>query len=726
MEPDFSGYATKANLRCSDGRIILPDAFKHMDGEKVPLVWQHTHNEPVNVLGHILLEARDGDLYGHGYFNETDQGKNAKSLVEHGDITALSIYANRLNETNKQVKHGQVREVSLVLSGANPGALIDNVNIAHGDGTTDLLDDEAVIYTGLPLIHSEPEVELKPVTEKAPMSSDSQPDVQAIYHSMSEDEQDAVNFLVGEALAAGAAAAHAENDTDDAKPAAKSASSDGDKTVKEIFDGMTEEEQNVVYFMIGQALEDAGSAAPATEKKPVAASTGSTAAAPATVKHSALSSEGNSMAHNVFERDISGTDESPALNHADITSIFEGAKKTQSLRESVEDYALMHGIQDIDILFPDAKNVMATPEWLKRRTEWVAEVMTQTRHTPFSRIKSQTANLTLDEARAKGYVKGNLKKEEFFRVSKRTTSPQTIYKKQKLDRDDILDITDFDVVAWLKGEMRIMLEEEIARAVLLSDGRSAGDEDKISEENVRPIAKDDDLYVTYVNVAISGAGASAESIVDALTMQRRHYRGSGNPTFFTSETVLAKLLLIKDTLGRRIYPTVSDLQAALRVSKITAVEIMDEPSVDVLGIMVNLTDYVIGADKGGDVALFDDFDIDYNQYKYLIETRISGALVKPKSAIVVKQVSSTSTMVTPTAPTWDDTAKTVTVPTITGVTYKDKRTNATLSNSAPVKLNEDEEITVIAVASSNQYHLESTASDEWMFEHEDGLLGGAS
>ena len=701
MEPDFSGYATKANLRCADGRTILPDAFKHMDGEKVPLVWQHSHNEPVNVLGHMLLEARDGDLYGHGFFNETDQGKNAKSLVQHGDITALSIYANRLNEEHKQVKHGQVREVSLVLSGANPGALIDNVNIAHGDGSITEVDGEAIIYTGLTLTHAEEE----------PMAHNDT--VKDVFDSMNEEQQDAVHFLLGEALA------HAAGDTDDNdddKPAGKSESSSDDKTVKEIFDGMSEDEKNVVYFMIGQAIEDAEKAAPASDK--------SDTKAPPFIKQSAISSEGTSMAHNVFERDsLTATDTTPALSHADTQSIFEGAKKLHSLKESAEEYALEHGIGDIDILFPDAKSITSTPEFIQRRTEWVSEIMTGTRHTPFSRIKSQTANITLDEARAKGYVKGNLKKEEFFSVAKRVTTPQTIYKKQKLDRDDILDITDFDVVVWLKGEMRLMLEEEMARAVLLGDGRSVGDEDKIDETHIRPISKDDELYVTYVNVRMGGDGDSPEQIIDSLTMQRRHYRGSGNPTFFTSETVLAKLLLVKDSLGRRIYSTVNDLMAALRVSKIVPVEIMDEPSNDILGVMVNLTDYVIGADKGGEVALFDDFDIYYNQYKYLIETRVSGCLVRAKSALVVKAVSSSSTLVTPVAPIWDDEDKTVTVPTTTGVIYKNKVTNATLTTASPVTLGEDEKLTVVAVPSSNTYHLASSANDEWYFNGEDGPVG---
>lgn len=711
MEPDFSGYATKANLKCSDGRTIMSDAFKHMDGAKVPLVWQHAHNEPSNVLGHVMLEARDGDVYGHGFFNETDSAASAKALVAHGDITALSIYANKLVEKEKAVMHGTIREVSLVLSGANPGALIDYVNIAHGDGSIDTLEDEAVIYTGLPLVHSDKETNMgKTIAD--------------VFETFNPEQKEAVEYMLGQALQ------HADEDdkpdADQNPPADKDEDDDDgsdDKTVKEIFDGMTEEQKNVVYFMIGQALEDAGKKS--DDSKPTTPSSSNDEDKSSTAQHSSFSKGNTNMSHNVFERDsMTGADTTPALSHADSASIFEGAKRLGSIKEAAEDYALQHGIQDIDVLFPDAKAVASTPEFLARRTEWVSEVMTGTRKTPFSRIKSLTANLTLDEARAKGYVKGNLKKEEFFRVAKRATTPQTVYKKQKLDRDDILDITDFDVVAWLKGEMRLMLEEEIARAVLLGDGRSAGDDDKISEDHVRPIANDDDLYVTYLYVNTGGSGYSAEQIIDALTLQRRHYRGSGNPTFFTSETILAQLLLIKDTMGRRIYPTVNDLSAALRVSKITAVEVMDEPSVDILGIMVNLQDYTIGADKGGDVALFDDFDIDYNQYKYLIETRISGALVKAKSALVVKAVAGSSTLVTPVAPTWDDEDKTVTVATTTGVTYKNKLTNQTLTTASPITLLPDEELTVIAVPTSASYYLSSSAEDEWLFAGDKGLVGG--
>ena len=699
MVADFSGYATKANLRCSDGRTIMPDAFKHMDGQRVPLVWQHGHNEPANVLGHAFLESRDGDVYCHAHFNSTPAAQNAKELVKHGDINALSIYANRLVEKSKNVMHGIIREVSLVLTGANPGALIDNVNIAHGDGEYETLDDEAVIYTGLTLTHSD---------EGDDMADEDDRTVADVYETFNPEQKEAVHFLLGEALA-GAGVSHADEVADAGDDMADDAGADegSDKTVKDVFDSFTKEQKDVVYFMIGQALEDAKASTP-------------------TAQHSDFHQEGSTMTHNVFEKDskLAHQDQGPVLSHADAESIFDSAKRLGSMKEAAEEYVLKHGIDDIGVLFPDAKSISSTPEFEKRRTEWVAEVMTATRHTPFSRIKSLTANLTLDEARAKGYVKGNLKKEEFFKVSKRVTTPQTIYKKQKLDRDDVLDITDFDVVAWLKGEMRLMLEEELARAILVGDGRSVGDDDKISEEHIRPIANDSDLYVTYLYVNLNGADFSAEEIIDSVTMQRRHYRGSGNPTFYTSETVLARMLLIKDSLGRRIYPTVNDLAAALRVTKIVAVEIMDEPSVDVVGIIVNLSDYTVGADKGGDVSLFDDFDIDYNQYKYLIETRVSGALVRPKAALVLKAVANSAILVTPEAPEWDDATKSIMVPEVTGIVYKNKMSNQTISSTTGLTLQDGDEVTVIAIPASANYYLASSTEDEWLFTFDDGLLGG--
>lgn len=701
MEPDFSGYATKANLKCSDGRTIMPDAFKHQDKAKVPLVWQHIYNEPSNILGHAVLESREDGVYAYGYFNDTDAGQHAKKMVQHKDINALSIYANKLVEKSQHVVHGTIREVSLVLAGANPGAMIDFVNVAHGDGEIQTLEDEAVIYSGLELeVNASSTKESLEVVHKDQTQEKeadvSEKTVGEIFESLTEEQKNVVYYMIGVALSG--------------KDPESVAHSDDVKHVSSILDQLNDEQLNVVYYMIGAAIE--GSRDSEAQHSDSIDEYQYTA--------DADNKEGISMKHNVFEGDAGN--KSRALSHAESESIFEGAKRLGSMKDAVEDYALKHGIEDIDILFPDAKSVTSTPDFIKRRTEWVADVMTNTRHTPFSRIKSLTANLTLPEARAKGYVKGNLKKEEFFRVAKRTTTPQTIYKKQKLDRDDVLDISDFDVVVWLKGEMRLMLEEEIARAILIGDGRSTGDDDKIKEEHIRPIATDDELFVTYLYVNLGDADSSAEEIVDALTLQRRHYRGSGNPTFYTSETVLAQLLLIKDKMGRRIYPTVNDLSAALRVSKIVTVEVMDEPSVDVVGIVVNLADYTVGADRGGDVSLFDDFDIDYNQYKYLIETRMSGALTKAKSALVIRKTLASSQLVTPVAPRYNRTTHEVTVASTTGVVYKNKLTNTTLSADTPVKLSEGEDMTVIAVPAEG-YHLASSADDEFLVDYDEGVIG---
>jgi hypothetical protein len=793
-EADFSGWATKANLRCSDGRTITPDAFAHQDQATVPLVWQHVHNEPTNVLGHAVLENRPEGVYAWGFFNSTEKGQGAKVLVQHGDVTALSIYANQLVEKNKSVMHGQIRELSLVLAGANPGALIDNVSIKHADGSYDEVEDEVIISMGLPLEHSEAEViveednaathadggektvqdvfdtlseEQKKVVyymigqaasskkEVAPVSHAVKEDVLGLFASMNDDQKNVVGYMLNEAIA------HAdEDDEEDDEPdeAVVEHADDSGKTVQDVFDTLNEEQKNVVYYMLAEALKSAKGEAPAVahadqsdirdvfntlndEQKNVVAymvgealahadefdveETDSAALAGAEDNNAAAHAdkEGTTMA-NVFESGSTSKVTENTLSHDDLQGIIKTAEtRKTTFKSELEAYALAHGIDDIEILFPDARPVTNGPEFLARRSEWVATVMSETKHTPFSRIKSLVANLTFEAARAKGYVKGNFKKEEFVRVSKRVTGPTTVYKKQKLDRDDVLDITDFDIVAWLKGEMRLMLEEEIARAVLLGDGRLVEDDDKINEENIRPIATDSDFYVTYLNVDLGSGPQSAEALIDALVLNRRHYRGSGNPVLFTSETVLSRLLLIRDTVGRRIYSTVTDLEASLRVSKVITVELMDEPINNVLAIMVNLADYTIGADRGGDVAMFDDFDIDYNQQKYLIETRLSGALTKPKSAIVVKKVAVGTTLRTPAAPTYDPATHTITIPTSTGVTYRNKATNAVLTGT--VVLAPEQEVNVIATPASGTDYLASTAGDEWFYTYESGLNSSA-
>lgn len=655
MEADFSGYATKAGLKCTDGRTIMPDAFKHMDGLSVPLVWQHGHNEPANVLGHAVLEAKEGSVYAYAFLNKTPNGETARSLVEHGDVTMMSIYANQLVEKAKQVMHGMIREVSLVIAGANPGALIDNITIRHADGEYVDLDDEAIIYTGLPLelMHEDAQDEEEETPEPDPVV-EQEPEV--------ENEEPVE---------------HAEKEQ-----------SMADKTVEDVYNSLTDEQKDLLHFMVGAAMEEAKG----------------------TAAQSAIDyMEGNgAMSHNVFEQD----EEKNTLSHAELTAIVNDAKKGGgSLKEAFAHYALQHGIDDIDVLFPEARTLSTGPEWIKRRTEWVKDVLGGTRKSPFSRVKTLSADLTYEEARARGYIKGNLKKEEFFAVAKRTTTPATIYKKQKLDRDDIIDITDMDVVAWLKGEMRIMLDEEIARAILVGDGRDVASDDKIPETNIRPIAKDDDFYKVTVPVNLDDPGVTASDVVDAAILARQYYKGSGLPTFFTTESFIGQLMVLRDADGHRLYRNLSEIAAEMRVQNIVPVEVLEE-SPEIIGIVVNMNDYVVGADRGGEVSLFDDFDIDYNQYKYLIETRISGALVKAKSAMVI--VKSALTTVLAEVPGYDIDTYTVTIPSVTGVVYEDGD-GATLLAGDTV-LGSGEVLTVVATADTG-YILEPSAKTKWVFRN---------
>lgn len=585
MEPDFSGWATKAGLKCSDGLTIMPDAFKHQDNLRVPLVWQHGHNEPTNVLGHAILENRPEGVYAYGYFNDTPTGKSAKTMLQHGDVNQLSIFANKLTKQASNVVHGMIREVSLVLAGANPGALIDYVSLQHSDGTVDELDDEAVIYTGLTLEHAEDD------------DADSTED--------SDDEGDSM----------------------------------ADKTVKDVYDSMTEEQKNVVHFMIGAALEEGDSA----QQSDFDDNDDNDDNDEDTLNHQ----EGNPMTRNVFEtKDGSPMTGQATLSHDQLKTVVEDAKKIGSFKESLLMHAADYGITNIDLLFPDAKAVTNSPEFVKRRTEWVAGVIDGTKHSPFSRIKSLFADITADEARAKGYLKGNLKKEEFFALTKRTTTPATIYKKQKLDRDDIIDITDLDVVAWLKAEMRLMLEEEMAGAVLVGDGRSVDHADKIldpagesSGPGIRSIANDNEFYAIVKTYDSTAQDWKPDDFIDAVVEGLEDYEGSGNPTLFTSISHMNKILLQKDTLGRRLYASRAEVASLMGVSKIVDVpDAVLSRAAGVTGIIVNLQDYTLGTDRGGEVNYFDDFDIDYNQYKYLMEGRSSGALTKYHSAVVLKDV----------------------------------------------------------------------------------------
>lgn len=658
MKHDFSGYATRNGLRCSDGRTIQANAFIKNDKGTVPLVWQHQHGDVGSVLGHAVLENREDGVYAYGYLNDTEKGKTAKALIEHGDIKSMSIYANNLVEKNGDVLHGSIKEVSLVLAGANPGALIDNISIRHSDGDVTQLDDEAVIYTGLTFAHAEEDNEKPPVADE---KGDSE------------------------------------------------APEDGEKTVKDVFDAMTEEQKNVVYYMIGAALEEGGADETEDDSDDSKSADDTEDEKSKDASHADEDSnhiehqEGDNMTRNVFEQNGNSKQEArKTLSHAQIKTIVDDAQRIGSFKESMLMHAADYGIQNIDLLFPDAKTIRNAPDFVKRRTEWVAGVIGGTHHTPFSRIKSLSADITHEEARAKGYIKGNMKKEEFFGLSKRVTTPTTIYKKQKLDRDDIIDITDLDVVAWLKAEMRVMLDEEIARAILVGDGREVDDEDKIPETNIRPIAKDDEFYTHKVELP---ANASGTVLVEAFLRNRRHYKGTGTPTLFTTEDILTDLLLIKDKLGRRMYETEESLRAALRVSNIVVVDILEDTP-DLIGVLVNLADYTVGTDKGGQVEMFDDFDIDFNQYKYLIEGRMSGALTLPKSAQAIFR--SAGTEVVPTQPSFNQATNEITIPSVKGVEYL---VNGEVKTG---KVTITEDATVEASAKEG-YYIKSNTPRDWDF-----------
>lgn len=587
---DFCGWATRNGLKCSDGRVIMQDAFKENDGKKVPLVWNHQHNEPMNVLGHAVLENRADGVYTYGKFNESESGKAAKLLVENGDVNALSIFANQLRQNGSNVIHGNIREVSLVLAGANPGAFIESV-IKHDDSS----DEEAVIYTGenLELSHSE---------EDESASNEEEVITHADEEEKKEETQEETNT----------------SDSDE-------------ETVADVFNTLTDKQKEVVYAMIGQAIEHADDTID---------------------ENNTDETEGGNenMKHNVFDTD-KNTQKENVLSHDAMNAIIGDAKRYGSMKESFLQHAEEYGIDNLEYLFPDDKNSLGnTPIFIQRDTSWVRDFMGSVHHTPFSRIKSIFADITEDEARAKGYIKGKLKKEEVFSLLKRTTSPTTIYKKQKMDRDDVVDITDFDVITWLKSEMRLMLDEEIARAGLVGDGRLASSDDKISEQNIRPIWTDSDLFTIKAAFSVSSGATDddkAKAFIRACIKSRKDYKGSGNPILFTTEDIVTNCLLLTDANGRDLYDSIEKLATKLRVRKIVTVPVMEgltrtgtgDDSVnkyELFGIIVNPADYNMGADKGGAINMFDDFDIDYNQQKYLIETRCSGALIRPYSAIAVE------------------------------------------------------------------------------------------
>lgn len=686
---DFSGYATKAGLRCSDGRTIMPDAFAHQDAYQVPLVWSHSHADPENVLGHAILEARPDGMYTYAFFNDTAKGQHARSLVEHRDINMLSIWANALVERAKNVMHGMIREVSLVLSGANPGALIESVAVRHGDYEEDL-NDEVIIYTGLSFEHSDSD------TKDTMDTKEDTETVQDIYDSMNDDQKELLHFMLGEALEDGDTVSHAKDDDDD--------DDDDGETIKDVYESMNEQQKQVLHYMLGEALE---SKKEAKHDGMDADNTDDTDDTDEDLQ------EGTEMKHNVFEDQSKDSTTAPVISHDDMQKIVATAERTGSLKHAVEEYALSHGINDIEVLFPDAKAVSNVPEWVARRSEWVSTLLSATRKSPFSRIKTLSADLTFEAARAKGYIKGTLKREEFFGVAARTTTPTTIYKKQALDRDDILDITDFDVIAWLKAEMRLMLDEELGRAILIGDGRDVADVDKINEGHIRPIATDHELYTTQVTVNVDDTNASMFNVIDQVILNRSQLKGTGQPNFYTTEYWIARFLTLRDGDGHRMYKTLADLAAELRVAQVIAVEVMlDEP--DIIGVLVNPVDYVLGADKGGSVTMFDDFDIDYNKEKYLIETRVSGALVKVKSAMVLRRNTAPAVEVEPLAPTFNAATGELNIPTVTGVIYTNDADTVIDAAGSPYTVASGDTYIVYAVPATG-YVFDAGATDMWSF-----------
>lgn len=616
---DFGGWATRNNIQCSDGRTILKDAFKQNDGQKVPLVWNHQHNDVNEVLGHALLENRAEGVYAYCKFNNTESGQTAKALVTNGDVDKLSIYANKLKTHMNNVMHGCIREVSLVLAGANPGAYIDSV-VVHGDGAD--VEEEGVIYTdeALELSHSEgedagtenSEVDNSDENQNGNKSEDKteEPDID----SDKEPEKD-----------------NKEEDSDMNKEKEELEHNDEkEQTVQEVFEGMTDIQKNAVYAIVGQAVADA------------------TGESDKDNDEENNDNGGSDMKHNVFDKETENNDE--VLLHSEvIADAIKDAKKYGSMKESFIQHAAINNITDIGKLFPEATELYKEPRMIEEDRSWVAKVMNGVKHTPFSRVKTTFGRMTEPEARAKGYIKGTKKIDIKMAVLNRVTTPTTVYIKNEIDRDDVVDITDFDVVAWQKREMRKQLDKELALAMLLGDGRNVSDQYKINEQNIRPIVSDDDMYTIKYEITEnrdykqSGNSYSAndsftKGIIRAAIRARKKYKGSGRPTFFTTEDYVTDMLLIEDQNGRRIYESIQTLATALRVDEIVTIPEMEvEAYKDVVGIIVNLADYTAGADKGGSVNMFDDFDIDFNQMKYLMETRMSGALVVPYSAIVLKK-----------------------------------------------------------------------------------------
>lgn len=630
---DFSGWATKADLLCTDGRIIRKNAFEHCDGTKVPLCWNHSHNRPEEVLGHAMLENRDEGVYAYCYFNETDSAQAAKECVRHGDINQLSIYANKLKQMGRDVIHGVICEVSLVHRGANPGAYIDSV-LMHGDDSF----EEGEIFTGLdldyvsPLIHAdnsekgEKEVAEETKKPEAQAEGENEETIADVLKTFNEKQMKALYALLGHVIDDESSKKSESSEKSEVKHADAEADDDNE-TVEDVIKTFNPKQEKVFYALLGQVLDEKGEADEDNEDEEE--------------DDEDVEGGNNNMKHNVFDQDTN----KEVLTHADMEAIMESAQSCGSLKKAV----LQHGITDVEYLFPDAQTLDKVPGFIKRDDTWVADVMNAVHHTPFSRIKSVFADITEADARAKGYIKGNLKLEEFFGLVKRETTPTTVYKKQSMHRDDVIDIKDFDVVAWLKTEMRMMLNEELARAILVGDGRSTSSNDKINEQNIRPIWKDDDIFTVKAGIEINKAASDdekAKAFIRTCIKSRKHYKGSGNPVMFMSEDMLTNCLLLEDMNGRVIYDTMDKLATALRVKKIVSVPVMEgltrivgPKQHELAGIYVNLTDYNVGADKGGAISMFEDFDIDYNAQKYLLETRCSGALTVPFSAVAIEFVT---------------------------------------------------------------------------------------
>ena len=636
---DISGWATKADMLCSDGVIIKKGAFKDCDGVTVPLVWNHQHNSPNEVLGHALLENRDDGVYAYCTFNDTDAGQTAKLLVQHGDVNRFSIYANKIKRRGSDVIHGVIRELSLVLAGANPGAVIDTV-MMHGEDSYEegYISSGEYIENVENLFHSDDtatkgDKEMADNSKKQGNQSEDET-IKDVFDTLSDKQKQAVYAMIGQILEENGIDPDDDDDDENVKHSEDDPEEGGksgkEKTIGDVFNSMTDEQKNVVYAMIGQALEDAGVTDDEDEED-----------------------EGgnNNMKHNVFDNSdymAGDADDREVLSQSEFKEIMGEARRNGSLKDAF----IQHGITNVDYMFPDAQTVDDEPGFIKRNDDWVAKVMNKVHHTPFSRIKSVFANITADEARAKGYVKGKKKVDEVFPLLKRVTTPVTVYKKQTLDRDDVIDIVDMDVVAWLKKEMRMMLDEELARAILVGDGRNQSSSDKINEQNIRPIWTDDDVYTVKAAVPITRETTGpekAKAFIKAAIRSRKEYKGSGNPDMFIDEDILTECLLLEDTNGRVIYDTIEKLATALRVQELIPVPVMENlkrekgANTHILGgIYVNLNDYNVGADKGGAVNMFDDFDIDYNQQKYLIETRCSGAMVTPYGAVAIEFVGTTT------------------------------------------------------------------------------------